>query len=74
MALWASIPSIHIAQNSGRVIVHCGQNPDAMQQIQFSDMLAKDYSRLAEGNVNNCLTPFLFWNRGDIWRLAPDTI
>jgi hypothetical protein len=28
-----------------------------MQQFQFSDMLVHDYSRPAEGNVNNCLTP-----------------
>jgi hypothetical protein len=38
-----------------RVIVHYVQIPDAMQQFQFSDMLVQDYSRLAEGNVNNRL-------------------
>lgn len=67
-------PARSITQMPGRVMVHCGYNPDAMQQFQFSVMLVRDYPPPAEGNVNNSLMPFLFGNRHDIWRLALWTI
>jgi hypothetical protein len=54
-ALWASIPGNHIARDTAARNCPLWPNPDAMQQFHFSDMLVHDYSRFAEGNVNNHL-------------------